>query len=327
MRYYIDRLKKIGRMLDTHIDEELSLLQKAFIICDLGISVVIYGSGINDYFQYKFYKRRHIDKKTFIVYRKRMKIIKTMNAEIDRRIFDNKTTFNKTFSAYIKRNWLDMSTTSLEEFKNFCRCNNKFIVKPSDGSHGKGIRIESVKGKEKIKPLYNELKRENALIEEVITQHRELREFNPTSVNTIRVVTLLKNSEEVEIKTANFRMGNGERFADNFHHNGIASLLDVDRGIVITPGIDMMLNQFIIHPKSGKQIIGYQIPHWNEVVATVKEAAKVVPTVKYIGWDVVIGDDGNIIIIEGNAAADPDISQMPDQIGKWPLYKDVVLKN
>lgn len=42
--------------------------------------------------------------------------------------------------------------------------------------------------------------------------------------------------------------------------------------------------------------------------------------------DVALGKDGRVIIIEGNSAADPDVTQMPDQVGKWPLYKQELRK-
>ena len=36
--------------------------------------------------------------------------------------------------------------------------------------------------------------------------------------------------------------------------------------------------------------------------------------------------NGRICIIEGNCTADPDITQMPDQIGKWPKYREVIFE-
>ncbi|MBB5144966.1 hypothetical protein HNQ35_000155 [Cerasibacillus quisquiliarum] len=174
--------------------------------------------------------------------------------------------------------------------------------------------------------MYKDLQRDNPIIEELIVQHNELSEFNPTSVNTLRVVTLLCNDGKARVMTANLRVGNGEKYADNFHHNGIAALLDVNSGIVVTSGIDMNFNRYYVHPVTGKQIIGFKIPYWEKVIQTCKEAAHVTPSVGYVGWDVAIGKDGQIMIIEGNAAADPDISQMPDQIGKWPLYEKYIKK-
>ncbi|GEN30139.1 hypothetical protein CQU01_03770 [Cerasibacillus quisquiliarum] len=326
-KYIVERIHKINRMMNGFIEQDLNIFQKVRILCDLGLSILIYGSGINDYFQYQFYKRKHIDRKTFIVHRKRMRIVKTFNDVNDRKIFDSKPEFNKKYSSYIQRDWLDISNSTFEEFENFVSKHNKFIVKPVAGSHGKGIRIIDVDGtKENITNLYKDLQRDNPIIEELIVQHNELSEFNPTSVNTLRVVTLLCNDGKARVMTANLRVGNGEKYADNFHHNGIAALLDVNSGIVVTSGIDMNFNRYYVHPVTGKQIIGFKIPYWEKVIQTCKEAAHVTPSVGYVGWDVAIGKDGQIMIIEGNAAADPDISQMPDQIGKWPLYEKYIKK-
>src|SRR5699024_9795604 len=218
--YVRERLRKVKRMMDDHTEPNLNILQKVKIITDLGISILIYGSGINDYFQYQFYKRKHVDRKKFVVYRKRMRIVNTFNDPEDRKVLDIKPLFNKKYNAFIQRDWLDISNSTYNEFKDFTNRNNKFIVKPIDGSHGKGIRIIDISKIIDLVSLYNELLREEPIIEEIIVQHDELAEFNPTSVNTLRVVTLVCPDGEVRVMTANLRVGNGLRYADNFHHNG-----------------------------------------------------------------------------------------------------------
>jgi|ADurb_Val_02_Slu_FD_contig_81_820023_length_10170_multi_2_in_0_out_0_9 hypothetical protein len=45
-------------------------------------------------------------------------------------------------------------------------------------------------------------------------------------------------------------------------------------------------------------------------------AALIVPTVRYVGWDVAITPDGPILI-EGNHDANHDAMQIADQIGKY----------
>jgi|SRR5690625_151043 len=324
--YIKERVMKIKRMMNDFIEPELNVFQKVKVLIDLGMSIIIYGSGINDYFQYQFYKRKHIDRKTFVVHRKRMRIVNTFNDTKDRKLFDSKPMFNEKYKNYIQRDWLHITNSTFGDFNEFVIRNKKFIVKPVDGSHGKGIRVINYNDKINLRNLYNELKSENTIIEELIIQHKELAEFNPTSVNTLRVVTLFCPDGNVRVMTANLRVGNGVKYADNFHHNGIAALLNVTTGIVITSGIDMNFNRYLIHPASNKQLIGFKVPYWNEIVKTVKGMAKITPTVGYIGWDVAIGKEGQIIILEGNAAADPDISQMPDQIGKWNLYEPFVLE-
>lgn len=322
--YIIGKIKKIKTMMSSFINEELNIFQKFFILIDLAFCMVFYGAGITEYFQYEFYKKRHIARKNFIVHRKRVLIFNTCNNRKDAEIFDDKSKFNKTFKNFIGREWLDLSNCSFQDFCTFTTRHRKFIVKASKGRHGKGVYLQSIDEDSNLQNLFNKIKNEKAIIEELIIQDDELSKFNPSSVNTLRVVTLLCKDGEARVMTANLRVGRGDRIADNFHHQGIASLIDIETGIVKTTGIDGNAKRYILHPVTGKQIVGFKIPYWKEVKETVKKAAKVVPTMRYIGWDVAIGKEGKIILVEGNSAADPDVSQIPDQVGKWPLYEQYI---
>ena len=322
--YIRTRIKKIGWMLNEYVDHDLNMLQKTLVLIDLAVSIVIYGVGITDYFQYQFYKRRHLDRKDFIVHRKRMWLVRTFNNKEDRLIFDDKARFNSVFNNYLHRRWLNISNCTFEEFKDFVAEESKFMVKPLQGSHGIGIRIVDIGDYINLEALFLDLKVEQCIIEELIEQSEDLAEFNPSSVNTLRVVSLLSNDGKARLMTANLRVGHGNKHADNFHHEGIAALIDLETGLVVTTGIDKNLKRYIVHPVSGKQIVGFKVPFWGRVKETVRQAAQVLPTVRYVGWDLTIGNKGEVIIVEGNAAADPDLSQMPDQIGKWPLFREVI---
>ena len=116
-------------------------------------------------------------------------------------------------------------------------------------------------------------------------------------MNTIRVVTLICADDSVRIMAAVLRLSRKGKFADNFHHDGIASLIDVETGIVNTTGVDRKWNRYTIHPDSRKPIVGFQIPRWFEVVDMVKKAARVHPEVRYVGWDVTIKSSGEIVLI------------------------------
>lgn len=88
--------------------------------------------------------------------------------------------------------------------------------------------------------------------------------------------------------------------------------------------MDRKWNRYTVHPDSRKTIAGFQIPKWTNIVDTVKNAARVHPEVRYVGWDVTIKSSGEIVLIEGNPGADPDVTQIEDQIGKWPLYEPLL---
>ncbi len=320
MTYIKNRLKKYDILMSTYIAPKLPWYKKLFIGIDFAYCVLVYGAGINDYFQYNFYKRRAKDRKTFIVGRKWLKIIRTCNGEIENEKFDNKGLFNEIFKDFIKREWLDLENCTFEEFAEFVEKHKKVIYKRKVGSGGQGTEAIDFSDKN-IKSEYDKYTKTKAILEELIEQSDELGKFNPESVNSLRVVTIV-HDDEVKVMNGLLRMGNGLGKTDNFHTFGLAALVDVESGIVITQGVDKNNDHYIIHPRTNEQIIGYKIASWDKIVEKVKEAALVVPEVRYVGWDVALLKNGDVCFIEGNCAADPDASQITDQIGKWKLYKD-----
>lgn len=172
-----------------------------------------------------------------------------------------------------------------------------------------------------LKKLYQEYKKNACIAEQIIIQHPELEKFNLDSVNTIRVVTLMCADGMPKVMAAVLRLGRKGKTADNFHHYGIAATVEPEKGIVNAPGIDRDFKRYIVHPDSGRQIIGFQIPSWDMVVSLVNKAATVIPEVRYVGWDVAIDCNGVPQLIEGNYGADPDVTQMPCREGIWPAYR------
>ena len=50
-------------------------------------------------------------------------------------------------------------------------------------------------------------------------------------------------------------------------------------------------------------IVGFQIPRWDEAKDFVRKAAQVVPSIRIIGWDVALSQDG-WVLIEANRAGE-----------------------
>lgn len=325
MEYIIFHWKKYKLMRDTFISPNIKSLKKITIFLDFVVCAIIYGSGINDYFQYNFFRIKMAERRKFIVGRKWIRIIKVCNHQIKQKLFDDKGEFNKEYRKYLGRDWLDLSKCTYEEFCDFTRKYSKIMYKNKGGSGGNGIGIYQPTINNNFKEDYNIYRNKQVLFEEILFQHPDMAKFNPSSVNTIRLVTIY-DGKHVHLMNAVFRMGNGEGCTDNFHHFGLAALIDIKTGIVYTSAVDKKNQKFEVHPKSGEQIVGFAIPCWNSIVNTVKSAAMVTPWIRYVGWDVALKSDGSVCIIEGNCASDPDIIQMPDQIGKWEKYRKVINK-
>jgi hypothetical protein len=72
--------------------------------------------------------------------------------------------------------------------------NKHVIVKPIDGVGGEGIFKKIIQSEKEIKELYDYIKGKKVIIEEVISQCAELKDLNPSSVNTIRVYSVEKEN-------------------------------------------------------------------------------------------------------------------------------------
>ena len=318
------RYERIIDMINQKVTDYPKKRTTIRILTDFLLEKIRYKTKMSDYIQYEYYKKPNYLRREFIDENRREIIHRIMNDPKDCELFNNKTEFNRVFTKYLGRDWFDTQNDTFENFRLFVEKHKKFFVKPAEGWFGIGAGICNVEDDSSLDQVWRELQEKKALLEECITQHHELSEFNPTSVNTLRIVTVLCPDNNVKIMTADLRLGRKGKVADNFHHNGIASLIDVDTGIIYTMGIDKNRRRYILHPDSKKQIIGFCIPFWKQIKETVREAALIIPTVRYVGWDIALGENGEVMIVEGNCMADPDVTQMPDGKGKWPMYVPIL---
>ncbi|MFN6429965.1 hypothetical protein EUCA11A_29070 [Eubacterium callanderi] len=320
------KFKRFLNDISNNIDLNATWWKKLKIFLDFLWERYRYNTELIDYIQYRFYYKKRQEREQFITHGKLVKIIKICNDPEERNIFDQKPLFNKYFKSYLGRQWIDMSNTNKEKAKEFVFSQKNLFAKCPNGMFGKGIELIKTCEIEDYDEFYKKGLEKKLLFEEVLTQHPELAAFNNTSINSLRIVTLVCADDSVKIMAAVLRLGRKGKIADNFHHYGIAALIDIDTGIVYTVGVDREWKRYVKHPDSGKAIVGFTIPNWYEIIKVVEQAAKVVPEVRYVGWDVTIKNDGSIVLIEGNPGADPDVTQIEDQIGKWPLYEPLLKK-
>ncbi len=318
------KIKDIKRILFTHNKRLKSISQKqnvslVYLWIDYAVSFLIYGVSCTEYVSYEFFNKKHNYKRNFITHRKSKKIEKWFNAEENKMVFNNKKIFNEKFSDFVKREWIYSKDKSNDEIVDFIKEKKEVIVKPLGLSSGKGIyKISS----NDISTLnISDLKKQDVLIEELVVNHRDIKNIYPSSLNSVRIYTLINNEGTIEILQALLRLGNGNSIVDNFHNNGIVCLIDVETGIVKQPARDREMNEYLFHPKSNIQVVGFLIPKWKEVLKLVIKASKLYPTSRYIAWDIAILDD-RLEMIEGNYQGDPTILQMFDKKGRYKEFKD-----
>ena len=286
-----------------------------------------YGAGFNDYLLCEFYKLTDEQRATYVTRKVNNDLVRILNDRDYYHFFDNKSEFYTTFAKYIGRQWLDFGNATEKEFLEFMKDRDTVIVKPDSSSGGFGVDKFFKLDFPSMDAMYKKFRADHiGVIEDVLQQHEDLNKLNPSSINTLRIVTIL-NESGPHIVYAHIRIGNSDRPVDNLHSGGMFAPIDLDKGVIQYPAYDKARHTYTEHPRTHTQIQGFAIPYWEEAKAMCLEASQVVPQMRYVGWDVAITPNGPVFV-EGNNLPGYDILQMPphtpDRIGMLPRFREFV---
>jgi len=145
---------------------------------------------------------------------------------------------------------------------------------------------------------------EGLLFESFIEQHESFAQFNPSSVNTLRV-WVLQTGDKVEVIGTYIRIGRAGNLTDNGGGGGIMCPVNLVTG-VLDKGLTTSTpfrEEFEQHPDHQAQIYGVQLPFWHDILACAENTLKKLPYTKFAGLDVAMTTSGPLII-EVNVSPD-----------------------
>lgn len=283
------------------------------IFLDIFRCWIKFGSGYMDYYLFYFETLDDSLKETYINIGVNKEYIRECNDPNYYHVLNNKIEFLNTYKEFIKRDYLDISNDDYEAYLEFIGKHKEFMAKPVNGLCGYGIELIKTDEHDP-KELYDTLKQNGQLLlEERIKQNIDVDNIYSGSINTIRIVTLNKN-DEVSILFRAMRIGNKGKVVDNFNNGGLMAVVEED-GTIVKPLLDKDNNVYTAHPMTGTQIVGFKIPHFNEVIELCKELARVTPELGLCGWDIAITDKG-VDVVEGNEIPGYDIYQSREQLNE-----------
>ena len=199
---------------------------------------------------------------------------------------------------------------SKQQAVSLCSNIEDVIIKPSLKSHGDGVKKFSCKdGKttieaKTIEQLFDSYQ-EDFIIQKAVHQHERMSALNPSSVNTIRILTY-HSGLEVLVPYTVIRIGRKGWDIDNETAGGISTRINSDGTLgkyaYGSPGNDM-----IEKTDTGIVLEGYKVPSFDKAVETVKKLHVQLPHFNLIGWDICIDEGGEPVLIEWNVW--PELSQ------------------
>lgn len=204
---------------------------------------------------------------------------------------------------YYKRDVVKISGQGdYNAYLRFVAAHDTFVLKYVYDSQGHSVFLVRMSEQKSEKEFFEKvLNTGKAVLEELIYQSDIMAAFNKDSVNTIRIFTFL-TKHGVVTPFAFFKTGRKGRFVDNGGAGGIFADIDSKTGVVSSDACDEMGNRFVTHPDSGVKYRGFQLPEWESAVDICKEAALVIPEVKYLGWDLAYTDDKGWVVVEVNTS-------------------------
>ncbi len=325
IRYYYRLLKEVWKASNKFRQD--GIIKGHFfqikIFVDMILSYIKYGADAGDYIFFNFLELDSTERNKLLTSKRNGRIWPLLTAKEDFCLFLNKKNFNQLYSEYIHRKWLSTEDNSLKEAIELLKQKRNLILKPLTDYGGHGITFieDNDSGSKALQNIFG--KGRHFIIEEVIENCDSVKRLNPRSLNTLRIVTLLRKDGNVEILNVVQRFGVGNSKVDNATSGGLACRVDISTGKMVAPAYNLNNEEFFRHPESGLEFDGYQLPHITQCLMLVKKLAKERPTARYIGWDFVALDDG-VELLEANIPPGHHLTQLGLEQSLWPtLTKNV----
>lgn len=235
----------------------------------------------------------------------------------------------------------DPRMRSPQDVVDWCMAGSNLILKPLDGGGGSGIIvITSDEGElfcNGVRTSADQLVRmierlDRYLIQEKIEQAGYAQRIYPRTTNTIRVLTMWDtDDDEPFLAMASHRFGSAKSFpVDNFDQGGFCAAVDLATGELskaVTYPTNRKLEWREDHPDTGERIAGAHIPNWPAAHRQLLNIARAFPYWRYVGWDIVLDQNGTLKIIEGNHRSGVQLLQVHAPLLRDPRVRKFYQQN
>lgn len=136
------------------------------------------------------------------------------------------------------------------------------------------------------------------LLQTALDPHPQMAKIAGGAIGCVRVVTV-NDGKGPKPVYAVWKLPAPDAMSDNFWQEGsLLALLDLESGAVKTckRGTGVNAQNFETHPKSGANVIGTEIPYWEETLKLAVQAHGVFPEFGICGFDIAVAPGGPHIL-------------------------------
>ncbi len=274
------------------------------ITLDMEVMYMVFGFTATEYVMFHFWEKDMEERITYLSNERKGEVLRALNTLAAKQTFDSKHDAYLALGELYGRDMRRLDHAhGYEDFRDFALAHPVFVKKDNYDAMGRGIIKIDTTGTAALKDLYEDIAEDGALfiLEELIKPAEIIRDLNPDSVNTVRIVTYLDQGN-VSIEDSFMKIGRAGSFVDNGGAGGIMVHVNAQTGVFDSCGIDERGFRYDKHPDHGYAFAGIQLPDWQKALSIAKEAAPIVEGARYVGWDLTYTAEGKWIIVEGNGA-------------------------
>lgn len=184
-----------------------------------------------------------------------------------------------------------------EALENLLSYGKDMILKPSVDSYGGAgvIKIPAGINKVDLKAIIEKY-HYNFTFQRVVEQHPTLAAFNPSSVNTIRMVTYRNPSKKTKILYSCIRFGGVGTITDNVCSGGGYTGIGNDGKLIDRK----KYSYFTLEAPQLPESFPNEIPCWEKIQTAALFLHSRLPHFDIVGWDFSVTPDGHPLLIEYN---------------------------
>ncbi|MDF4221144.1 sugar-transfer associated ATP-grasp domain-containing protein [Maribacter sp. M208] len=201
--------------------------------------------------------------------------------------------------AYLVNNrWYTINFTPINEYELLeilKKTSEKVVFKLDSSYQGRGIYIQQI---EKLNLSYLK-KLGNGVLQRFIKQHEFFNQFTTNSVSCVRITSVISLDGSPEVRGAFLRIGQSKDSYVNYESE-IAVAINMQNGKMQPTGYYSDWTSCNFHPDSKVHFENKKIPLFKNMIETVLNLHKQMPLVGIIGWDVIVDENNDIVLMEWN---------------------------
>ncbi len=184
----------------------------------------------------------------------------------------------------------------------------EIVVKLSGQGGGKGVVFLANATEKELRNLFKT--KSKLSVQKAIKQHPQMAKLNPSTVNTVRLTTVLHKGK-FSAAAALIKIGSPNARVDNYKYGGCLLGVNLD-GTVLPWALNIDRERITELPSGIKLGEGgfTKVPCFNSVLEMAEKAHYCIPKIKVVSWDIAVDDENEAEIIEANFFGDLRMHQV-----------------